>query len=349
MRFRTGSTLGLALLALLTIGPAKAAASGDGEKQSHELGFKAHEKWSFVLPRETWKSVGTSIDLDGGRSFGAAKTGQAKVEIDTDGDGELDTKVKGVKGFLTLTKDLRGNKKQKYAVRLRNTGRSWEWSSSGFMQGSVRGKQIRLIDQDGNGRFNDLGKDAILIGKSKAASYLGRTVNIGGSLYDISVSEDGSELSSEPFIGDTARIDVTRNWDGNGKLAAAVFVDKNKTVSFNAAEAKKGGLLVPAGEYRFASGYAEKGGESVMIRGGRMRPVQLAADSTHEVNWGGPVTMEFAYRQKGEKITVSADLKFFGNAGEEYHSFQPNAKSPKILISDRESGKLVQSGRFGGC
>ncbi len=348
MRSAPGLTLGLSLLALLgaTVGTAGA---GDEGSQLSELKYKSIEKWPFVLPNETWSNVRSAIDLEGGYSFVTEKTGIAKLEIDTNDDGKLDQKVKGVKGFLTLTSKDRDGDKYKYSIRLRNTGRAWQWTSSGVMTGKVRGTQVQLVDQNGNGRFDDIGKDAILIGRDKAASYLCKTVNLGGQLFDIEVNEDGSQIESTPYVGETARIEVHDEWEGAGGLTAAIFNSKDKQVSFNAAAAKKGGLLVPAGEYRLASGYAEKGSESARIRGGRMPAVELAANTTETIKWGGPVTMEFNARQRDDKVTVSADVKFFGNAGEEYHSFHPDTKSPKILIRDKSNRKLLLSGRFGSC
>ncbi|MFT5154821.1 MAG: hypothetical protein ACI841_004829, partial [Planctomycetota bacterium] len=304
---------------------------------------------SYVLPKEEWSKVGGAIDLESGFHFSTEKTGVSKLEVDTNGDGKLNAKVKGIGGFLTLSDKNSKGERFNYSVRVRNTGSNWEWSTSGVMTGTVRGKKLTLIDQNGNGRFDDFGRDAIVIGKGQAASFLSRIVNIGDSLYEVEVSTDGTNITSEPFAGETARLDVNKNWDGNGTLAAAIFVSKSRDISFDAASAKKGGMLVPTGEYRLTSGYAEKGGESVRIAAGRMPAVDLAANAKHEVQWGGPVTMEFSYRVKGESISVSSDLKFFGNAGEEYHTFQPNAKSPKIMVKDAKTGKLIQSGRFGGC
>ena len=43
------------------------------------------------------------------------------------------------------------------------------------------------------------------------------------------------------------------------------------------------------------------------------------------------------------------NVSFYGTAGEEYHSFWPEAKSPKIIVTDKKTRKELTSGRFGGC
>ena len=179
-----------------------------------------------------------------------------------------------------------------------------------------------------------------------SASLLSRVVNIGGELFRFGISADGSRVGLAEFEGPTATIDVHSGFEARAKLTAAVIVDDQ--VSFNVAEARKG-MLVPTGDYRFVSGFARSGSESVHMRGGKMSSIHLAPGATVTLQWGGPLSAEFDYQIGGTDITVSPRINFYGRLGEEYYTFKPDAGTPKIVIRDAETGRVVQSGRLGGC
>ena len=334
----------LALGAALALAPS--SARDDGSVETAELDLDLHRSFEVHLPSEQWHTVVDAIEVDGVR-FAASRAGVAKLELDTDGDGRLDEDVKGVGGFVRLRGERADGSKLEYGVRLSNDGKAWSWSTSCALSGVVRGETVHLIDQDGNGRFDDFGVDAMAVGRRlEAAFLLSRVVALDGELFHLEV--DGARLTTRPYAGETARLDVVSGWEGRGDLVTVVFADRSGDVSFDAV-GPKGGVLVPAGTYELVSGFAEGGGESVQMRRGRTEPVELAAGDELELAWGGPITMDFSYDVRDEEVTVSADLRFYGAAGEEYHTFQPDAKSPKILIYDKKTGKEVRAGRFGGC
>lgn len=337
-----------ALGVLLTSGPAPVPPAPDDQDAgaTSELRFQAHKDWKVDLPSETWKPTTHGIQI-GGVEFAVRRAGLAKIDIDTTGDGRHDTTIKGVAGFAVLRGRTSEGEAVEYAVRLRNDGKAWTWSSSGTLTGRVRGETVHLIDQDGDGRHDGFGSDAMIVGQRlENAFLLSKVVNLGGSLYHFEL--EGTQVTTRPYVGETARLEVASGWQGKGKLTSAVFADRSSGVSFDPLGARDG-LLVPAGTYAFVSGMAVGQGESVRMRAGRLAPLTLAAGEARSMTWGGPVTMVFDYDAREEEVTVKADLRFFGEAGEEYHTFLPEAKSPKILIHDKKSGKLVRSGRFGGC
>ena len=85
------------------------------------------------------------------------------------------------------------------------------------------------------------------------------------------------------------------------------------------------------------------------MRGGKMGSIRLAPGETVTLQWGGPLSAEFDYQIGGTDITVSPRINFYGRLGEEYYTFKPDAGTPKIVIRDAETGRIVQSGRLGGC
>jgi hypothetical protein len=187
----------------------------------------------------------------------------------------------------------------------------------------------------------------MVVGKSEAASFLSRVVNLDGTLYSIEVSEDGSEIAYAPYAGEAGTLDLREGFKGHGKLEAAIVT--NGEISFDLADAKRG-LTVPAGAYTLAWGLVSKGSERAQIRTGKMQPVHVAPEKEVVLEWGGPLTAEFTYTKKGDTLTISpTDLFFYGSAGEEYFAWVPDGQPPKFIVKDAKTGREISTARFGGC
>jgi hypothetical protein len=313
------------------------------------LTYQPCEDWAFILPKETWLSAKDACGIPhagGASGFACERTGEMALEVDTNGDGKYDERVKGAGGFAKLRgKDAEGNAIQ-YAVRFKFQDGGYVWSPSGVLSGKIKGQLLRLVDQNGNGEYDDYGVDAMILGASDAACFLSRVVNIDGELYSFEVDAKGTEAKVSPFAGESGELDLASKFQSKGTLISAV-VQSGET-SFNVADAKSG-LKVPVGTYELVAGFVEKQGETCWIKKGKSRSIEVTGGSDVVVAWGGPVVAEFDYKVDGEEIRVPPEVHFYGQTGEEYHSFRPEAKSPKILVTDKATGKLVASGRFGGC
>ena len=332
--------LAAGLLALII--PAYAAEGEGQEFSSYSLKHKAHKKWDFILPAEKWLGVrGGEIDL-GEAVFAAEQAGVMKLSVDTNGDGKLDKDVKGQSGFLNLRAKTEEGEKFDYSIRLRNRSKKYEWTTAGTMSGNVAGKQVHLIDQDGNGCYDDFGVDAMTVGKDRAATLLSSVVLLGDTLYEIEVEQDGSEIRAKPWQGETAKVNVLDEFDAKGKLVSAIF--RCGDYSFNFASDKKG-INVPAGEYEFVFGKVEAGSDSVLMQRGKMKRIALETGQEKTIEWGGPIEGTFSFSKTSTKVTVKADLKYFGSGGEEYHTFMPRGKPPTIFVKD-SGGKLIKKARF---
>lgn len=110
-----------------------------------------------------------------------------------------------------------------------------------------------------------------------------------------------------------------------------------------------GGIKLPAGTYAFVYGFVTKGDETVNMRTGKMRGIELKAGEKRVLEWGGPLVAEFDYSVDGDTITVHPNVAFYGTSGEEYYTFQPDAKSPKIIVADKQTKEVYTKGFFGGC
>lgn len=338
----------LAASALLIAGSARAQEATESAK----LSPIAVQKWSTFLPSETWSKATSEIAVPhkGGTGFACAIDGQ-KLMVDSNGDGRVDMPVKGVGGFMKLVgESANGDGKFMYPVRIRKAGEGWEWSASGMMKGRVKGVMLSIIDQNNNGKFNDYGVDAMLVGGDDAAGYLSKVVNLKGDLYTIEVSEDGADVKVSPFTGETGLVDLRSGFKSHGRLEAAIVVNaRDSEIAFNLADSK-GGVRVPAGEYILKAGLATKGSESALIKTGESTPINVSGADVARLDWGAPIVADVSWTQSGTQVSIApTNLHYYGRAGEEYHSWNPDAKSPKLLIKNAESGKLIKEARFGGC
>jgi hypothetical protein len=314
------------------------------------LTYKALKKWQIILPEEQWTPVDFRVDVPIGDTDGflAEKSGVLALEVDTNSDGKLDAKVKGSSGYLQLKSKDDAGETHNYAIRMKSDRGKWTFSTSCIMLGKVNGTVVKLIDQNHNGRYNDYGEDAMIVGNGDGAGLLSRVVSLDDELFTFSVSADGKKVTYAPYQGESGHIDVSSEYTIRGKLIAAVIAHDDEDFYFNPARSRKA-LRVPTGDYRLYSGYAAKGGETVQVKGGKMGQIPVLANQTNTLEWGGPIHAEFEFTKAGEIVTVQPNLKFYGALGEEYHNFQPNAKSPKIIVMDKRTRKEVASGRFGGC
>lgn len=337
------------LAGALLVVPLFAASVADEEAaaESFALKYRAMEKWDVILPEEQWTSFDNEIPI--GEGFLAKKAGPLGLEVDTNADGRLDEKVRGVRGFLKLRGKGSDGEPYNCAIRLKGDGKTWRFAPGGAMIGKLKGTLVKVFDQNNNGFYDDYGTDAMVVGKGGAAGLLSKVVNAGGTLYHFEISADGRKASYRPFIGETASIDVCSDYDSRGKLVSAVLSSEEGDHHFNAAAGGKKPYTVPAGTYTVSSGYVTKAGESVHLRTGKMAPFTLKPGQERDLAWGGPVVAEFDYTVEEETITVPPNVAFYGRAGEEYHTFWPEAKSPKIIVTDKKTKKVLTSGRFGGC
>ena len=335
---------GLGVLALGALTWTGTAGPADDASNTATLSHKAHKKWGFNLPAETWTKIDWSIALHDGLEFPVEQTGPLKLAVDTNGDGKTDKEVKGKGGVLTLKGTNDSGEKVSYTVRLAPEGKTWKWSAGSTQSGTVEGVKVSLIDMNNNGRFDDFGADAYTVNGSNYAAFLSRVVNLKGKLYEFEPSADGTSVKTTPYTGETATLDVRSEFKAKAKLMNAVFNDGS--YSFNFADAKKG-LVVPAGNYKLKHGFVAKGSSNATIKPGNMKEIRLEAGSTQTLEWGGPITGDFTFNQNGKRVEVKSDFHFYGTLGEEYADFAPKGGGPKIFIKEKGKDNVLSKGRFG--
>jgi len=311
------------------------------------LSYKANLKWNIITPKETWSNVSGKLGIPhaNGDGFDAYVEGQALM-VDTTGNGKVNHKVKGVAGTAVLSAKSIDGKKFKYALRFQKAGAGWRFTSSGVMQGKVKGQMIRLLDLDNNGTFNEVGTDGMIIGKGSSASYVSKVVNLKGGLFNLTATRDGASITVTPYEGDIWTLNLRKNFKAVGKLVSAIVSGDDGNYSFNLASAKKG-MKVPAGSYVIVGGLLKKGSATVRMRTGKMKPIDVQKDQEFILPWGSKLKAEFSYARQGEKITIEpSSLHYFGRAGVEFYDFKPNTQSPEFLVKDKRTGREFDSGKF---
>lgn len=346
--------LSLSLCALALAGASEAPAA---ETVSIELAFKPYKDWTLLLPDEQFAKVGEGIAFPhaGGEHFTAKLEGTV-LWVDRDGDGECEAKVEPLEGGETALMVLRAENEEgadrSYAIRLSSDG-AWSYSASGAMVGQLAGSRIQLVDQNNNGRFDDYGADAMIVGRGRAAAFLSRVVNVDGELYRLDVTSDGTRIDATPFTGESGMLDLGSDLETKARMRSVVLVGEDGETSFevsrSCSDRKAKGFKLPAGSYTLHSGQVALGKGHAELRGGRMKPVKVSAGQTTELSWGGPVRAEFAYRQSGDEVQIGpGDIRYYGRAGEEYSNFMPLGSSPDFAIKDKKTGEVLVNAKFPG-
>ena len=331
-------TASLSVLAFALTGALAATSSDSGEVA---LKAKIHRNWKLRLPAEITKEIGTGIDLAAslGKRFGAGLDGTS-LKLDVDADGTLETVVEGEEGFVVLR-----NGDRRYGVRLAASPR-WTFAPGSAMVGEVLGTRVQIIDQNLNGRFDDYGSDAMIIGRGKSASYLSKVASVNGELYEFNVAADGSKLSFSPYEGKSGELALDMAL--GCKVLSLVLRSRDGLVS-TAINRSEASVTLPAGEYFLHSGSLALAGNRVKVKQGRSPSVTVEEGKPAKLSLGGEVRAEFAYQRQGRQFGFAPDkIWYFGKAGEEYYDLEPLGKSPRIALADPKSGREIAEAFFPG-
>jgi len=323
------------------------------DDSSVDLRYRSYRKWKIQLPAFQWFEVRDAIRLGAADTFAVSVLGNS-LRIDTDADGKLDRTIKPLvdrdTNVSTARVILSATTKQggafRYAVRLRKDARGWEWAPGGAMVGTIPADTgpipVRIIDQNGNGAFDDVGRDAMIVGTSDEAMFLSNTIVVGNTLKTISVARDGRRITMTDHTGPTTRFDMTTSFAAKAVLLSAIVRSRDGRNSFDFG-AFVGPVEIPAGTYEVVAGSVGLGEHRVQIGAGRMKPLRLAANQAQTFNWGGPVRSEFQFARKGGKVEFSPQtIWYYGQAGEEYFNWTPIGKSPEFKVTNADTGVVLK-------
>jgi len=311
---------------------------------------KAFRGEELLLPDARWLDVGggMSVRHARGERFQTAVEGEV-LRADLDGDGTLEARVEGQDGLLTFRGTSPEGHPLAWSVRVARFDKGpWKYAVGGAMVGEVDETRVQLVDMNLNGEFDDVGEDALIVGTTRAASYLSQVLALDGELWNLRVERDGSSLNLTPYGGPTATIDLVSHFESRAKLRSAVVRSTDGRHSFELSRSR-GGMLVPAGDYQLVAGFLALGDSRARITAGRSRPLALSAGGRLAPQWGGPVEGEFSYQREGEELAFTPwDIWYYGKLGEEYTQFLPLGQSPEFEVADAASGKPLVYAKFPG-
>lgn len=322
-----------------------------------ELKDRSMRTFDVQLPAEAWHKLSGQIPVPhaGGTGFLVRPEGVG-LAIDTNGDGKTDRLIEGKIDEVTKARSawVRLEAKRtdgssfEYAARLQDAGKGWHWAASGCVQGMAGKTKVRVLDLDGDGKFDGYGTDAMILGTGSIASFLSGVVNLDGELYTAQVAADGSSIALDPFSGEVGTIDAKSALETDGKLLSAVVRSADGKLCFDLARAR-GPMQVPAGEYTIVSGQLGLGDARLSVGPGTAKALQIETGKTLELAWGGPARAEFSYERMGSEIAFSPDkVWYYGKAGEEYFGWDPIGKSPEFSIKERKAGVELAKALFPG-
>lgn len=319
---------------------------GVGVAATAPMSFKSYRDWEIVLPHEQQRRVSGEIVLEGvQKAFRTAVKGTS-LQVDKDGDGGFDVAVEGESGFITLRTEKEDGAKYGYSLRLRNAGSGWQALPGGAAVGKIGGQQVRVIDQNLNGRFDDYGQDAMIVGRGKQACFLSEVVNIRGDLFSLKVAPDGSSVEWAPFEGEHGRIDMGTGLASKAKLLGAVVVSQDGKRSFTLTERS---VVVPSGKYRLYRGRLGLGRHVATFSPGESEAITVSPNETETVALGEPINIDFKFvRQPGRVIMAPQLVRYVGRAGEVYDQWTPFGGSPQFDVRDVETGMQIALAVFGG-
>ncbi|MHC4597575.1 MAG: hypothetical protein ACYS47_01085 [Planctomycetota bacterium] len=263
------------------------------------------------------------------------------LRADLDGDGTLDAVTEEGDVFTFHVRAARGGKRPCHYRFFRGAKRAWYFEPATAMTAEIGGERFALLDADANLRFDDVGRDAVLLGDAGWAVPLGRVMLLGGKLHHVKAEPDGRAVSLQPYRGETGVLNLDRRFRAPGRLAFAVV--RSGEAWFDLAG--KGGGVVPVGGYRLVRGRLEKNGESCTIVPGEMKAFQVSSAGPAAPRWGGPLRINFRPRLSGSRLHVDALLRYFGEGGEEYVDFTGPLTTPTVVVIS-PGGAELSRGRF---
>ena len=199
--------------------------------------------------------------------------------------------------------------KEKYAL-VRAVAHTFEYN----------GKAITLLDDDGNGKYNDAGRDTVFV-DGQPACLLGKHMYLGDTLVEIIVHASGSTVEVRPAAKDLVlgAIDPFSKYEQpqkaeNLKIHTLIFCGPQGSFAFDETHRL---LKVPADAYDLTFGLFERANETMYVKKGEKTSFNVTGNVVTQIKWGGKVKVKFTLNSDGEEVTVSAP-HFIGQLTEEY-------------------------------
>ncbi len=204
---------------------------------------------------------------------------------------------------------------------------------------------VTVIDDNCNGKYNDVGEDAVIVGRGRLAAPLGSTVLLGGRPYGFQVSDDGRKMTFSAVKSPKLGAAIVSNREGHRLLIGAVlkgpgggyYVIGDRTPT-----------VLPVGSYSFA--FASLGnpiaGQFAILEGGSLNLAVKEDRKLAILKFGRPqLNVSATYDPATDRVKIAPPD---GNAitckGGTFKFFFPPG-TPKVNITrfNRRRQPVVQS------
>jgi len=340
-------------ISFLFIAIGEPLADVSAEANTAKFKFKSSSKlgrFPYKSLKSEWLPVsGGALKIEGKAGPIAVVAENRTIQYDVMGDGRQIRTIKIPGGIATIvTKEG-----IPYAIELKNDslGRNnnWSYRRACYMVGKIGGQQVILVDENSNGKYNDIGVDGIIVGSGKFACPLGKMILCGKKFYEIEINPGGAGVTYKEANPTTGHLDMRTNFIASGKLMAAIISNGDNYFNMAGFSPK---TRIPVGEYKYVGGRVETGRMYCDIQGKEFAPITVsAANESNFFVWGGNPKKKGAFKavfgvtKSGNKVTCHVNqFHVFGIKGEEYINFKPNLY-PLFEIADRRTGKIITKGR----
>ena len=199
---------------------------------------------------------------------------------------------------------------------------------------AFNGHTLVLFDDNGNGKYDDPEKDALLI-DNNPITFVGKYIMLGGQFYELLVHTSGIaiELRPAPKL-EVGAVDLFEKYNPSQKgenLVLHTFIVSGPNGSF-AGDDKHKLIKAPAGAYDFSFGLFERNKEVVYLKKGEKTSFMVNAKEVATPKWGGVIKAEFEVSSDGQEVTVFPP-SFLGQGTELYYPENYRISSVKAGIA----------------
>lgn len=219
------------------------------------------------------------------------------------------------------------------------------------LRGPIAGTNIRLIDENLDGKITQDGEDAIAI-NSQLAMPLLRIHQLGNSFYELAIAEDGKTASAKPVELKLGQIDAPLLTAAG--IKGIFMADATQKVAVDLLACKRVGM--PAGDYKLIYGSIVSGKDTVTITPAiaatsrTKRPdtadgvYAIGGDAQNVMKLGAPLKLLFQGTFAGDQVGVGTQFAVSGCGGELYHAggmekpvvmlLEAQGKQPRMLSKE---------------
>ena len=258
-----------------------------------------------------------------------ARLAQGAIWVDLNGDGKpgadevrrVGTAPDGFTEPFTSELHYEDGSSAQYIFRFKTLveGEKYALVRTMAREAHFQGKKIMLLDDDGNGKYDDAARDVVVVEGSPPA-FLGKYIAIGDKFYELLVHAGGATIEIRPAPEmEYGWVDLFEGYkpaQRSSNLQMHDLIVSGPTGSFAMDETHKN-VKVPVGAYDLVFGLLERTKETIYIKKGDKTSFNVLSKKVAAPEWGGAITAKFDLDSDGSEITIGK-LAFIGAASEQY-------------------------------